>query len=62
MGHLAKLSKILVPNNSSLPAKASYINDKCLSRATYPVEDIEKIIQSLDSKKAHGHLFVYRWR
>ena len=55
MDHLAKLSKILVLNNSSLPADASYITDKRLSIATDPVEDIEKIIQSLDSNKAHGH-------
>ena len=44
MGHLAKLSKILVPNNSFLPADTSYITEKRLSIATFSVEDIEKII------------------
>ena len=45
----------LVPNNSSLPADVNYIIDKRLSAVTFLVREIGKIIQNLDSNKAHGH-------
>ena len=45
----------LVPNNSSLPADVNYITDKRLSTVTFSARDIGKIIQNLDSNKAHGH-------
>ena len=44
----------VVPNNSSLPADVNYIAGKRLSTVTYS-KDIGKIIQNLDSNKAHGH-------
>ena len=45
----------LIPNNSSLPADVNYITDKRLSTVTFSARDIGKIIQNLDSNKAHGH-------
>ena len=45
----------LIPNNSSLPADVNYITDKRLSAVTFLVREIGKIIQNLDSNKAHGH-------
>ena len=33
----------------------NYVNYKGLSTATFSAEDIGKIIQNLDSNKAHGH-------
>ena len=45
----------LIPNNSSLPADVNYITDKRLSTVTFSARDIRKIIQNLDSNKAHGH-------
>ena len=45
----------LIPNNSSLPADVNYITDKRLSTVTFSARDIRKIIQNLDSSKAHGH-------
>ena len=45
----------LIPNNSSLPADVNYITDKRLSAVTFLVREIRKIIQNLDSNKAHGH-------
>ena len=45
----------LIPNNSSLPAHVNYITDKRLSTGTFSARDIGKIIQNLDSNKAHGH-------
>ena len=45
----------VIPNNSSLPADVNYITDKRLSTVTFSARDIGKIIQNLDSNKAHGH-------
>ena len=45
----------LIPNNSSLPADVNYIIEKRLSTVTISAKDIGKIIQNLDSNKAHGH-------
>ena len=45
----------LIPNSSSLPTDVNYISDKRLSTVTFSARDIEKIIQNLDSNKAHGH-------
>ena len=45
----------LISNNSSLPADVNYITDKRLSTVTFSARDIGKIIQNLDSNKAHGH-------
>ena len=45
----------LIPNNSSLSADVNFITDKHLSIVTFSARDIGKIIQSLDSNKAHGH-------
>ena len=45
----------LIPNNSSPPADANYSTDRSLSTATFSARDIGKIIQNLDSNKAHGH-------
>ena len=42
-----------ITNNSSLPADVNYITDK--SSVTFSAEDIGKIIQNLDSNKAHDH-------
>ena len=45
----------LTPNNSSLPADVNYVTDKRLSTVTFSAKDTGKIIQNLDSNKAHGH-------
>ena len=45
----------LIPNNSSLPADVNYITDKRLSTVTFSAKAIGKIIQNLDSNKAHEH-------
>ena len=45
----------LISNNSSLPADVNYITDERLSTVTFSARDIGKIIQNLDSNKAHGH-------
>ena len=45
----------LISNNSSLPNYINYTTEKRLSTVTISVDDIGKIIQNLDSNKAHGH-------
>ena len=45
----------LIPNNSPFPADVNYITVKRLSTVTFSAKDIGKIIQNLDSNKAHGH-------
>ena len=45
----------LISNNSSLPTNVRYITDKRLSIVAFSVEDIGKVIQNLDSNKAHRH-------
>ena len=45
----------LIPNNSSLPADINYTTEKRPSAVTFSARDIGKIIQNLDSNKAHGH-------
>ena len=44
-----------IPNNSFLPADVNYVTDKRLSTVTFLARDIGKIIQHIDSNKAHGH-------
>ena len=45
----------LISNNSSLPNYINYTTEKRLSTVALSVEAIGKIIQNLDSNKAHGH-------
>ena len=45
----------LIPNNSSLPADVNYITNKHLYTVTFSARGIGKIIQNLDSNKAHRH-------
>ena len=45
----------LISNNSSLPNYINYTTEKRLSTVALSVESIGKIIQNLDSNKAHGH-------
>ena len=45
----------LIPNNSSLTADFNHITDKRLSTVTFSVKDIGKIVQNVDSNKAHRH-------
>ena len=45
----------LISNNSSLPNYINYTTEKRLSTVALSVEAITKIIQNLDSNKAHGH-------
>ena len=46
----------LIRNNSSLPADVNYITDKHLYLPLhFQPKVLEKIIQNLDSNKAHGH-------
>ena len=51
----------LIPINSSLPAYVNYITGKRLSTVTYSARNIGKIIQNLDSNKAHGHHNFLAW-
>ena len=45
----------LISNNSSLSNYINYTTEKRLSTVALSVEAIGKIIQNLDSNKAHGH-------
>ena len=45
----------LIPNNNSLSADVNYITGKRLSIVTFSDKHIGKIIQNLDSNKAHEH-------
>ena len=45
----------LINNNSKLPTNLIHITDWCLSSVTFSAGDIAKIIQNLNSNKAHGH-------
>ena len=45
----------LIPDNDCLPADVNYVTDDYLSTVTFSVKGIGKIIQNLDSNKAHGH-------
>ena len=45
----------LISNNSSLSNYINYTTEKRLSTVALSVESIGKIIQNLDSNKAHGH-------
>ena len=44
-----------MPNNSSLPVDINYITDKRLSTVIFSAKVIGKIIQNLQSNKAHRH-------
>ena len=45
----------LIKNSSKLPSHLHYLTDNRLSSVSFSQDDIAKIIQSLDPKKAHGH-------
>ena len=45
----------LINNGSTLPAHMQYLTNNRLSSVTFSQDDIAKIIQNLDSSKAHGH-------
>ena len=45
----------LIDNNSSLPNKFIYLTEKRFTRIRFSEDEIAKIIQNLDSNKAHGH-------
>ena len=42
-------------NSSKLPSHLHYLTDNRLSSVSFSQEDIAKIIQNLDTHKAHGH-------
>ena len=42
-------------NGSEIPSFLHPKTDKSLSNITFTEKDIEKVIQSLDPNKAHGH-------
>ena len=45
----------IIDNGSEIPLFLHPKTDKSLSNITFTEKDIEKVIQSLDSNKAHGH-------
>ena len=45
----------LLNNCSKLPTNPRYVNDKRLRTINFTADNIEKIIVSLNSNKAHGH-------
>ena len=45
----------LINNGSTLPTHVQYLTNNRLSSITFSQDDIAKIIQNLDSGKAHGH-------
>ena len=45
----------LINNGSTLPTHIQYLTNNRLSSITFSQDDIAKIIQNLDSGKAHGH-------
>ena len=45
----------LISNSSELPLNVHYTTEKRLNTLNFSNNDIEKIIQNLDSNKAHGH-------
>ena len=45
----------LVNNGSTLPTHMQYLTNNRLSSVTFSQDDVAKIIQKLDSGKAHGH-------
>ena len=45
----------IINNGNSLPSEFLLKTDKFLSNITFSSDDILKIIQNLDSEKAHGH-------
>ena len=45
----------LISSNSSIHNYINYTTEKRLSTVAHSVEAIDKIIQNLDSNKAHGH-------
>ena len=47
----------LISNSSELPSKLEYLASR-LSSITFSVGDIAKVIQNLDSNKAHGHDYI----
>ena len=45
----------IIDNGSEITSFLHPITDKSLSNITFTEKDIEKVIQSLDPNKAHGH-------
>ena len=45
----------MISNSSDLPLNLHYRTEKHLNTLNFSNSDIEKIIQNLDSNKAHGH-------
>ena len=50
----------LIGNSTELPLNLHYTTDKRLNTSNFSNNDIEKIIQKLDPKKAHGHKISIR--
>ena len=57
---------LIIDNGSEIPSFLYPKTDKPLSNITFTEKDIKKVIQNLDSSKAHGHdmikplLIVYK--
>ena len=45
----------LLKNCSKLPTNLRYVTDKVLRTINFTTDNIEKVIESLNPKKAHGH-------
>ena len=45
----------MINNSSELPYNLHYTTENCLDTLNFSKDDIEKIIQNLDSNKVHGH-------
>ena len=44
----------MIKNDSKLPSYLNYKTDNYLSNVNFSIDDIAKILQSLDPNKAHG--------
>ena len=44
-----------IDNNSSLPINPNFLTHKRLSQLHFTLDDVTKVVQSLNSNKAHGH-------
>ena len=45
----------MIRNDSKLPSHLNYKADNCLLTANFFIDDIAKILENLDTNKAHGH-------
>ena len=48
----------MISSSSELPLNLHFTTENCLDTLTFSDNDIEKIIQNLDSNKAHGHVKI----